>query len=95
MIIGRSIGAPGHGREVVDIHNDTERRLILHLIATLQLTDSQMYDTQMVMNTSTQNSDVRLAQKVQNHLSNASQKHSILDNGKYKKQSSKQKWTNR
>ena len=38
----------------------------------------------MKIQTSTQNSDLILAQEFQMHFSNASHKHGILDNGKHK-----------
>ena len=36
IIIGRSVVAPGYGREVVDIFNATEKRFLLMLMTTMQ-----------------------------------------------------------
>ena len=53
-------------------------------MATVQLHGSQIFDTQMVIHTSTHNSDVSLAQELQKHFSNASRKHGVSGYGKHK-----------
>ena len=60
IIINRGISAPGHVIEVVDGLNYTDKRFILHLISTFQLTDSKQFDTQMAVHTATQNTDMSL-----------------------------------
>ena len=47
-------------------------------MATLKMPDSQMFDTKMLMHTSTHNSDKNLTEDIQNLLSNASRKLSIF-----------------
>ena len=64
-------------------------------MATVQLTGSKFFDTQTKVHTAAQNTYVSLALEFQKHLSNESHKHGIIDNGKDKKSSSKQKCTNR
>ena len=49
----------------------------------------------MAVHTTTHNSDVSLEQEFQKHLSDASHKHSILDNVKLQIISSLKKWKNR
>ena len=61
---------------------------------TFQIPGSERFDTKMSAHTSTQNTDVSLALEFQKHLSNASQKYIILDNGKQKKGQEK-KWKQR
>ena len=78
-MIYHGIIAPGHDREVVYGINYTYKRLIFNLMGTAQIPDSQRFDTKMKIHTSTHNSDVSLAQEFQKHLSNASCKHSIVD----------------
>ena len=59
---------------------------ILHLMANLQLPGSKQFDTQMSVNTETQNTDVSLEQEFQKHSSNESlQTWYYIDNGKQKK----------
>ena len=72
-------------QEVVYDLNATEKRFIFQLMATVQLPFIEQFYTQMAVHTSTQNTYASLAQEFQNHLSNASHKHSILDNRKNKK----------
>ena len=61
IIIDRGAGAPGHVREVVDGINATDKSFPSHLIASDQLNGSKDYDTHMVMQYATKNSDVSLA----------------------------------
>ena len=56
--INHGISAPGHGREVVVGMNTTEKRFIFHMMATVQLTGSKWFDTQIIVPTATQNTDV-------------------------------------
>ena len=51
-------------------------------MATVQLPAIQCFYTKIEINKSNQNADISLAQEFQKHLSNASRKHGILDNGK-------------
>ena len=54
------ITAPGHGREVVDSCDATEKRFIFNLMATVQLPGSQRVDIKMEMHTSTLTDDISL-----------------------------------
>ena len=65
--------------------NDTCKRFIFHLTATVQIPGSKWFDTQMKVQTATQNTAVSLAQKFQIYLPNKSRKHDNKDNGKHKK----------
>ena len=49
------------------------------MMDTVQLLGSKQFDTQMTVNTETQNTDMSLALKFQNHFSNESCKHGIID----------------
>ena len=61
IIIDRGISAPGHVREVVDLLNATYKKFIFHLISTVQLPGIKRFDTQMEVQTATQNTDMSLA----------------------------------
>ena len=78
-IIDRGISAPINVRDVVYGLNDTDKRFIFHLMATVQLAGSKRFDTQMAVHTVTQNTDVSLALEFKKYLSNASLKHGIID----------------
>ena len=51
----------------------------------VQLLGIKRFDKQMAVHTVTQNTDVILELEFQNHLSNSSHKHGVLDHGKHKK----------
>ena len=53
ILIDRSIGSPGNGREVVDGLNATNKRMIAMLMTKLQIPCDEDYDTHMEMNTPT------------------------------------------
>ena len=91
IIIDRGISAPVHVREVVYGLNTAYKRFIFHLMSTVQLSGSERFDTQKSVQTATKNTHMSLAQEFQKHLSNASHKHVILDNGRHKKRSSKKR----
>ena len=74
----------GHGREVVDGLNATYRKFLFQLMSTVKLTGKKGYDTQMVMLYETSTAAVSLVQEFQKNLSNASRKHGMIDQGKYK-----------
>ena len=81
-IIERGIIASVHGREVVDGLNTLDKRFIFQLMSTVQLPGEKRYYTQMVMHTGTHTYDVSLAREFRKHLSNASLKHIVIDQGK-------------
>ena len=54
-------------------------------MTTVQLYGSEQFDTQMISHTATKNNNVRLALEFLKHLSNVSNRHGTLDNGKHKK----------
>ena len=68
IIIDHGISSPGHDRKIVYGLNDTYKRFILHLMSTVQLPDIERFDTQMVVKTATQNSNVSLTQELQKKL---------------------------
>ena len=62
IIIELGIIAPGHGREVVYGINATDKRFIFHLMDTVELNESQSFDTQIEIDTTTHSDDVSLLQ---------------------------------
>ena len=60
VIINRGISATGHGKEVVDDHNDTDKQYIYKLMSNVQLKLSKTFDSQILMHYFTQNNDVSL-----------------------------------
>ena len=67
---------------------------IFNVMYTVQLLDTQRFDTHLEMHTSMHDSSGRLAQEFQKHLSLVSRKYGLLDYGKQRK-SLRKKWTNR
>ena len=78
IIIGRGVGAPGHGREFVDGLNSTDKRFISMLMTTVQLPGASAYYSQMAMHTSTENTDTSLERESQKHLSDPTWSHGLL-----------------
>ena len=62
VIIDRDISAPGSCKEVVDVINAVDKRYIYQLISNVQLPGSVRFDSQIKINTGTENNDVSLAQ---------------------------------
>ena len=58
-------------------------------MATIQLPASKRFDTNMAVDTATQNIDISLALEFQKHLSNEQRKHVIKDHVKHTKRPSK------
>ena len=56
--------------------------------------DKKIY-SKIIMYSSTQNNDFSLAKELQKYLSKEHRKHGFIDQEKYRKISSKRKWTNR
>ena len=61
IMIYRGVGAPGHGREVVNALNDTYKRFISMVTETVQLPGASAHDTKMEMHTYTVNTDISIA----------------------------------
>ena len=79
IIIDNGISAPGNGIDFVDGLNDTYKRFIFQLEATVQLPGIESIETKMLACTVKRNSDVSLSLGFQKHLSNALHKHGVLD----------------
>ena len=60
VTIDHGISAHGHGKEVVDSPNTIDKRYIYQLMSNIQLTGSNTFDSQVLMNSYTQNNYVRL-----------------------------------
>ena len=95
IIIDRGASAPGHGKDVVDGLNDTDKRFIFKLMATVQLPGSKGYGMQMLMHSTIHKYNISLALEFQKHLSNTSCKNRVIDQGKYIKWDIKQNSTER
>ena len=72
IIIYRDISAPGHGREVINGINAVDKRCIYQLMSKVQLTGSVIFDSQIKMNTGTENKDVSLADMYTTEIGRAS-----------------------
>ena len=53
IIIHRVISAPGHGKEVVDLLNDVDKRYIYQMISTVKIPVSHRDDSHILMHTGT------------------------------------------
>ena len=82
IIIDRGISAPGHGKEVVYLINDIDKRYIYQLMSTVQLPGSIRFDSQIQIHTVTEKYDVGLAKEFQEHLTKKHQKYGVIDQGK-------------
>ena len=60
VIIYRGISETGHSKEVVDGLNDVDKRYIYQLMSNAQLPESEIFDSQILMHSSTQQSYVGL-----------------------------------
>ena len=85
MAIYHGVGTPGHGGEVVDSLDYTNKRFIFHMMANVQLPGSEWFGTKITVHTETQTIEMSLAMEFQKHFSNTSRKHGILYHGKHKK----------
>ena len=61
IIIDRGISVPRHVKEVVDGLNDFYKRYIYQLMSTVQLPESNGFDSQIQMHTGNPKDDVSLA----------------------------------
>ena len=61
VIFDHIVSEPGHVRELVDGLNSTYKSYLFQWMATVQITDSNIYYIHMVMHSSTSNADVSLA----------------------------------
>ena len=75
--------------------NAIAKRYIYQLISNVQLPGSKIFYLQILMHYRTQNNDVSMAKEFQKHMSKKHLKHGFIDQVKYKKRSSKIKWTYR
>ena len=95
IIIDLGISAPGHGKEVVDGLNAIEKLYMYQLMSNVQLPGPRTFDSHILMNSCTPKNDVSLAKEFQKHMSKDDRKYGVIDQGKYRKGSSKRKCTGR
>ena len=81
-IFDQGISAPVHGKEVANGLNAIEKHYIYKLMSNVQLPGSNIFDSQIIMHSCTQNNDVSLAKQFQKHLSKDHLKHGFIDQGK-------------
>ena len=60
IIIDRGIGAPGHGKEMVDGLNSIYKQYIFQLMSNVQLPRSKLFYSYIIMHSFTQDNDVSL-----------------------------------
>ena len=65
------------------------------LIKTVHLPGEADYYSQMLMHNSSENTDISLARKFKEYISDPTRAHGLLDQGKYRRLDSKFKWTDR
>ena len=93
VIISSGISAPGYVKEVVYSLNVIGKRYIYQLISNVQQPGSKTFDSHILMYSCTHTNDVSLSKKFQKHLSKEHRKYGFIDQVKYRKRSSKIKWT--
>ena len=89
IIIDRGISETLNGKELVHGLNAIDKCYIYQLIYNIQLSGSKIFDSQMQMQTITQNNDVSLTKKTQKHLSKYNRKNGVI--GQVTQKSCKQK----
>ena len=68
---------------------------IYQLMSNIQLPGSKTFDSHILMNSCTQNKHASMSKQFQKYLSKEHRKHRVVDQVKYRKISSKIKWTDR
>ena len=95
IIIDKGIGAPGHGKYVVDGINDVDNRYIYQLMSTFKLTGPSIFDSQMQMDTGNKKNDVSSAKEFQQRMKKEHRKNGVFDQGKTNKRFMERKLTDR
>ena len=93
VIIGCVVEKPGHVRKVSDGLNATDKLFHSMLRTPVQLPGVEVYDTHIEIHTSSVNTYISIARELQKNLLDPSRKNSVMDQGKYIKWASQQKWT--
>ena len=70
---------------MVDGLNAVDKRYIYQLMSKVQLPGSVRFDSQIKINTGTENKDVSLAKEFKNHLEVEHQQNGAIDQGKPRK----------
>ena len=60
IIIDRGISTPGHGKEVVDGINATDKRYTYQLMSNIQLQRSTLFYSQIIIHSCTEKNDASL-----------------------------------
>ena len=82
LIIDLGISEPGHGKEVVNGLNAVDKRYIYQLMSKGQLPGSIRFDSQIKMQTGTENKDASLAKEFKDHLEGEHCQNGVMDQGK-------------
>ena len=93
IIIYRGIHSPEHGKEVTDGINVIDNRYMYQLMSNVKLSGLETFDSQILMYSFTHRNDVSMDKQFQKHLHKEHCKHGFIDQVKYRKRSSKIKWT--
>ena len=94
-IIDSGISAPGNGKEAIDGLNAVDKCYIYQLMSKVQLPGSVRFDSQIKMNTGTENKDVSLAHEFKNYLEEEHRQNGAIDQVKPRKIFMERKWTER
>ena len=81
IIINHGVGSTGHGREVVDGLDATDKKCLSMLMKNVQLPGASDYDSQMEIYTSTTNTNITLEMEFQKYLSDPTKAHGLLGHG--------------
>ena len=80
---------------MVDGLNSVDKRYIYQLMSKVQLPGSIRFDSQIKIDTGTEDKDVSLAREFKNHLEGEHRKNGVIDQGKSRKICMNIKWTER
>ena len=87
ITIDLGISEPRHSKAVVDGPNSVDKSYIYQLMSTVQLTGSNIFDSQTQMHNGSQKYDASLAKEYQHHMTKEHRKNGVIDQGKYKNDS--------
>ena len=90
IIIDWGISALGNGKEFGDGLNDFDKRYIYQLIYTVKLPGSNIFDSQIQMNTGNQKYYSSLAKEFKHHMTKEHRKNCVFGQRKYKNDSYKE-----
>ena len=93
VTIDRAIGAPGHGKDVVDGLNAVDKKYLANMTAKTVTPEQDTSNKKMQAHACTEEQNTSLAAECQRLLSHPSRKDGVTGGSKYNKRNTERKWT--